>query len=128
MISEQVDEYLTSILSMYAPKSARGLTKRVAQKLAASGAEARVERACSFASAREALSKCGTVLAEDGHFLGGVLLSGAASMNPAFVALQVEPDHLLVKAYAKEGLIKQHTAERAIETLLAALFPEGALP
>lgn len=47
--------------------------------------------------------------------IGGVILSGAAKMNPVFLALQLKDGQVYLKAWAKEGLIKQHAAERAIE-------------
>lgn len=42
-------------------------------------------------------------------------------MNPAIVVLKKENDRMIGNAYAKEGLIKQHTAEKAIQRVFALL-------
>lgn len=42
-------------------------------------------------------------------------------MNPAFLLLWIEGETIHLTASAKEGLIKQHTAERAVDTFKAAL-------
>lgn len=36
-------------------------------------------------------------------------------MNPSVVVISVEDSTIRICAYAKEGLIKQHSAEKAIE-------------
>ena len=41
-------------------------------------------------------------------------------MNPAVVLLWIEGNDIHIKATAKEGLIKQHTAEKAIEIFKSA--------
>lgn len=42
-------------------------------------------------------------------------------MNPAAVAVKIKGSKILVKAYAKEGLIKQHTAEKAVKQVFDVL-------
>ena len=68
-------------------------------------------------------------LAEIGTFLergedAWVLLvdAGVGGMNKAVLAASLEGDMIHVQAWAKEGLIKQHTAEKAIDRLKAALL------
>lgn len=46
--------------------------------------------------------------------------SGVWSMNPAVVELSFGDTHMEITAWAKEGIIKQHTAEKAIQTCLDA--------
>lgn len=50
-----------------------------------------------------------------------VVGSGVWSMNPAVVELLFCDTQVEIIAWAKEGLIKQHTAEKAIQTCLTAL-------
>jgi hypothetical protein len=42
-------------------------------------------------------------------------------MNPSFAVLWIEGNTIGIKASAKEGLIKQHTAEGAVEIFESAL-------
>lgn len=125
MTKEQVNELLTNIISTYAPQFGRALTKAAARKLADSAVEEQLENitGSTYTSAKTALSECGIILEEnmsDGS-IAGVIQSGAANMNPAFVLLSIEGNTIHMKASAKEGLIKQHTAKRAIEIFKLAL-------
>ena len=123
MTTEEINELLANILSTYAPQFGRSFNKRVALKLAASSVEDMLENMTGdiCALAKTALSKCGTILEESDNTIAGVILSGAANMNPAFVLLRIEGDTVHIKATAKEGLIKQHTAEKAIEIFKTAI-------
>lgn len=125
MTKEQVNELLTNMISTYAPEYGRAITKAVAHKLAASAAEEQFENItdCTYTSAKRAFLECGTVLEEnmsDGT-IAGVMMSGAANMNPAFVLLSIEGNTIHMKASAKEGLIKQHAAQGAINIYKSAL-------
>jgi hypothetical protein len=55
--------------------------------------------------------------------LRGVVGSGVAGLNPAYVIAVVEAavGQVSIAAHAKEGLIKQHTAQKAVRQLLATL-------
>ena len=123
MTEEQINELLASIISMYAPSFGRSINKRVASKLATLSVEHLFESMPdnSYTLAKTALAKCGTILEESDNTIAGVVLSGAANMNPAFVLLRIDRNNIYIKATAKEGLIKQHTAEKAIEILKLAL-------
>lgn len=77
----------------------------------------------AYALMKTALSTYGTILeenTEDGT-ISGVILSEAANMNPAFLLLWIEGTSIHLAANAKEGLIKQHTAERAVDVFKSAL-------
>ncbi len=119
MTKEQINELLANIISTYSPQFGKAIAKKAALKLVTSTVEDRIEKAGGsiYALAKDALSSCGTVLEEDmaKGVIAGVIMSGAASMNPAFVLIWMEGDTIHMEASAKEGLIKQHTAEKAIE-------------
>lgn len=125
MTTEQINELLANIISMYGPQFGRSLTKRVALRLETSCVEDLLENITgnTYALAKTALSECGTILEESivENTIAGVILSGVANMNPAFVLLEIERDNIYIKASAKEGLIKQHTAERAIDIIKSTL-------
>ena len=58
--------------------------------------------------------------------LQAVIRSGFARLNPAVVQIDVQPtagdtSHVTVRATAKEGLIRQRTAEKAVTRVVSAL-------
>lgn len=125
MTEEQINESLAGIISMYAPKFGRVITKKVALKLAMSRVEEQIRNVGehTYILAKTAFSECGTIFEENikDYIIAGVIFSGTANMNPAFLMLWIEGDNIHLAASAKEGLIKQHTAERAVEAFKSAL-------
>lgn len=125
MTAEQANEWLANLISTYAPQSGRALTKGVALKLATLSVEDQLENitGSTYALAKAAFSECGTILEEsiEDSRIAGIILSGVANMNPAFVLLWIEHNTIHMKASAKEGLIKQCTAEKAIGIFKSAL-------
>lgn len=125
MTNKEMDELLADVISTYASTFGKSLTKKVAQKLAASAIENQIQNinGDAYALAKAALSQCGTILEENSSdkIISGVILAGIANMNPAFIVLWVQDNTILIKASAKEGLIKQHTAEQAVKIFEAAL-------
>lgn len=71
----------------------------------------------------EALISIGKVLdqSDDGSELIAVVGAGAANMNVAFVAVAVKKDSVQASAVAREGLIKQGTAKKALARIKASL-------
>lgn len=117
MDQEEIKELLAEIISRYAPPGPGAWgAKKGSSKLPMSCVEARVEAGCNaYAAARTALARCGAILEEgEKNVITGVILAGALDMNPAFIIIRAEENVLHIIAQAKEGLIKQHTAEKAI--------------
>lgn len=77
----------------------------------------------AYQNAKTALMKTGEVLEEDEHngTITGTVISGIQDMNPAVLVIDVEQENLKITAYAKEGIINQHTSEKAIEKFVEAL-------
>ena len=78
---------------------------------------------CTLAEGRAALEKCGVLLPDDtepGETVG-IVMAGFGDKNPAVVELDGEDGALQVRATAKEGLIQQNTASKALAKLRAAL-------
>lgn len=125
MTEEQINELLASIISIYAPKFGSTISRKAALKLAMSRVEEQIGDVGEhpYTLAKTVFSECGTVLEENtkDYRIAGVILSGTANMNPAFLLLWIEGDYIRLTASAKEGLIKQHTAERAVEAFKSAL-------
>lgn len=123
MNQEQVNQLLAEIVSMYAPAPGKRGAKWVVSKLPMSSAEEQIPiGSLPYTAVKTALARCGTILREDQSGFAGVILAGALDMNPAFVIIWAEDTILHIFAQAKEGLIKQHTAEKAIQKLKSALL------
>lgn len=124
-MEEQVNEWLADVIAAYAPQFGRRITKKAARTLAMSSTEAEIEQihGCAYALAKAALSACGTVLEEReaDSVLAGVVMAGFSNLNPCFVLLRTTEDRIHIKASAKEGLIKQNTAQQAVAALQNAL-------
>ena len=76
-----------------------------------------------YPTAWELLSRqirCASVLEEENHLII-IAGSGAMQMNPAVVELRFSDTGVEMTAWAKEGLIKQHTAQKAIQACGKAL-------
>jgi len=76
-------------------------------------------RKMTFANLRDCLIGLGTILEEDFE-LNSYIVSvpaGIADMNNAIIAIQLTKNELYICGYAPEGLIKQHTAKKAIEKI-----------
>ena len=125
MTKEQINELLANIISSHASPSGRAASKKTALKLTMSAIECQIENTVgdTYTLMKTALSECGTILEENVEYgmISGIILSGFANMNPAFLQFWIEGTSIHLVANAKEGLIKQHTAEGAIETFKSAL-------
>ena len=122
MDQEEVNQLLAEIISIYAPGSGKKSAKWVASKLPMSSVEEEIFiGSLPDAAVKAAFVRCGMILKEGQGALCGVIPAGAMDMNPAFVIVWIENHVLHILAQAKEGLIKQHTAEKAIQKLRAAL-------
>jgi hypothetical protein len=107
--------------------------KWVARRLSSSSAEGTLEVPMNardaLVHAFRALTEVGELLPDETEHgipaLRAVVGSGTLGMNPAVVDLSVEPvaeslARVTIRATAKEGLIKQHTAEKAIKRVIDA--------
>lgn len=128
MTDEQMNDLMAYIISTYAAPYgilAAKASKRAALKLATANITetATVSAPDAYMRAKTALSHCGTILEEDDteQVLSGLIMSGSLNMNPSIVVIWVDGNCIHIKASAKEGLIKQHTAEKAIAIFKSAL-------
>lgn len=73
----------------------------------------------TFINLRDCLIGLGTILEED-FDLNVYIISvqaGVVNKNNAIVAVKLNNNKLYMFGYAREGLIKQHTAEKAMEKI-----------
>ena len=132
MTNDQMNDLLADIISMYAAphgRTAAKATKKTALKLVASSVADTIENIphSTYETAKRTLFECGTILEEDAveSTISGIIMSGSLNMNPAFVVIWADGTCMHIKASAKEGLIKQHTAEKAIAIFKSALLSIG---
>lgn len=132
MTKDQMNDLLADIISMYAAphgRMAAKATKKTVLKLVTSSVEDTIENIpqSSYETAKYALFKCGTILEDDPveNTFSGIIMAGSLNMNPAFVVVWADGICIHIKASAKEGLIKQHTAEKAIAIFKSALLSSG---
>ncbi len=83
----------------------------------------------TFAQLRDSLLGLGRILEEDfeNKIYVTSIAAGVADRNAAVVAVRLSGDSLDLAGYAREGLIKQHTAEKAIEKICTAIHARGFL-
>ena len=77
----------------------------------------------SILQIRDRLYLLGSILHEDleHQVYVAAIRSGFADMGHAVVALQLQGNTLNILGYAKEGIIKQHICEKALQKLVAAI-------
>lgn len=77
----------------------------------------------SLTQIRDKIIGSGTILEEDfqNQIYVIAIMSGMGDMNEAIVVIQLYEKTLKIMAYAREGLIKQNTAKKAINKLLKIL-------
>lgn len=68
---------------------------------------------------RKAIAACGNILEanDDEQFFIAVIPTGRMNATCALVAVVLQNDILYFAAFAKEGLIKQHLAQTAIDSI-----------
>ena len=73
----------------------------------------------SFVQLRDKLIGKGTILDEDfeKQIYTINIMSGFANQNTATIAIKLTGNKLELAGYAREGIIKQHTVEKAVEVL-----------
>ena len=119
MTKDEMNDLLAQAVSKYALMIGVSSTEKIIKKLDLSSESKalKAKEKDAFLNARNALMECGKVLLEDRNEsrVEGIIYAGAANMNPSIVVACVDGDTITVMAYAKEGLIKQKTAKKAIE-------------
>ena len=124
MNSKEIDELLSALICKYAGSADSKLLKKVVKKLDSNSVNEQIAVLDNgYAKVLAAMQQCGTIVKteESEETAVAVIMAGAAGMNPAVVAAKVEGHFVYIKATAKEGLIKQHTAEKAIGILKTVL-------
>ena len=125
-MDEQVmNDLLADAISRYSAISGSPAVKLTAKKLKMQSASKRIQISGNdtFSKVRDAVNECGKIMLEDENrnLVEALVKSGSSGMNPAVVVAKTDGETMDICAYAKEGLINQHTAEKAIEKVMSKL-------
>lgn len=125
MTQEEINALLIEAVARYSTLTSAPAVKSIAKKLQTCSDFQIVALSVpdAYQSAKDAMKACGEILLEDDNnqHIEGLIYAGAASMNPAIVVVVASGAALSIGAFAKEGLINQHTAKKAIELYIHAL-------
>ena len=112
------DAYFKVAVQVGTPGSARGYGKR---KLSSAQRTAATE-GNYYQKARELLARAGNIVADEPEYqLALYAVKGLGLRNPAVVELMFTDTDVTVTAWAKEGLIPQKSAPKAVDAALAGL-------
>lgn len=120
MNESKMDELLVGALREYGLGLADKAIEKAVKRLPTEAVSRVVEvEGLAPLKLRDALVLVGKVLEESDDCRTYVVMVGAgvAKANPAIVAIILDEKRVMMKAYAKEGLIKQHTAEKALDAI-----------
>ena len=125
MTKEKINELLAEAVGKYGLMIGTKVTKNTVKKLptCSENKTLKSKESDAFLNARNALMECGKILLEDRdqNMVEGIIYAGAGNMNPSIVVINVTGKEITIAAYAKEGLINQHTAKKAIERFSSVL-------
>lgn len=117
MLTEEImNKILGEVLSQYGNYLG---VKKVTSKLPAIAFHQTVQ-GMSLVEMEAKIGKIAELLCkdEDDGKIIAIVRAGVANMNPAIVVAMADGGNVHLSAYAKEGLIKQHTAEKAVKRIL----------
>lgn len=119
LTEDYIDDLLCSLISEYGRINGK-LTEKIVYKVTSKLPKQFVKVVfdeITYFQALKAINEVGNIFNQDDdkQECTAVVYSGGLNMNPAFVALKSEGDKTYIAAFAKEGIIKQHTAQKAID-------------
>lgn len=125
MKQEEINERLVDAVSKYGLMIGIRITKATIKKLPMCSERKTIfsKEDDAFLNARNAVMETGKVLLEDrdNNIVEGIIYAGIRNMNPAIVVVYTSARMITISAYAKEGLINQHTAKKALDRFISAL-------
>lgn len=125
LTEDYINDLLCSVISEYGRangKLTQKLVYKVTSKLSTQSVKA-VFDGITYFQALKAINKVGNIVMQndESQECTAVVFSGGLNMNPAFIALKSEGDKTYIAAFAKEGIIKQHTAQKAINSIFNSI-------
>ena len=107
-----MNDILRKKIECYVSVSKRGLESR---KL--------LIKNCKIEKVRDVLMKYGDILEEDlkdGIYVSS-MKSGVGNMNRTIIATHIDKENVYIVAFAREGLINQHTSCKAVSKIVGDL-------
>ena len=123
---EYINNLLCSLISEYSRvngKLTQKLVYKITSKLSTQSVKAVFDEADYYQVLQAIINVGGNIFSKDDEKqeCTAIVYSGALNMNPAFIALKSDCDKTYIAAFAKEGIIKQHTAQKAIDSIFNAI-------
>lgn len=116
MENEQLYKRLQKSVKKYEPGADDKLLKKVETQCVYEEIDS---KGLKFKQLRDKLMLLGSIMEEDEkkNIYVAVVNAGAKNGNPCIMVANLLEDKVAVYAYAREGLIKQHTAKKAVDKL-----------
>ena len=124
-MNNKLREKLKDALRLYGADLGFVLTDMQVQKLLDAGTYEEIPTVdCDGQKLANAIMTVGKVLqqSDDGKSYIAAIGSGVGNMNVAMIAIELDGERLEMLAVAREGLIKQQTAKKAISRVQEALI------
>lgn len=124
-MNNKLEEKLRDALGFYGADLGFVVTDTQVQKLLDAGVYEEIPTVdCNRQKLANAIMTVGKVLqqSDDGKAYIAAIGSGVGNMNVAMAAIELDDDNLEMLAVAREGLIKQQTAKKAISRVQEALI------
>ena len=128
-INEILENELQKVVLVAGGSPFSGMSsKAIAKKLPAMSYADKIDihAANNFMLCEKVLNLQGNIMDSDASegIITAVVGSGFGNMNPAVLIVKATDEAVFARAAAKEGLIKQHTAEKAIQNLFDKIRQE----
>lgn len=124
-MNNKLEEKLRDAFGLYGADLGFVVTDTQVQKLLDAGVYEEIPTVdCNGQKLANAIMTVGKVLqqSDDGKSYIAAIGSGVGNMNVAMTAIELDDDNLEMLAVAREGLIKQQTAKKAISRMQEALI------
>ena len=120
MDKKQMDQFLIKAVKKFEP----GVNEKMLEKVSKQSEYAELQiDGISFLAVRDKLILLGKVLEENEKkkLYTGCINAGVGNSNPCILVVYVNENQVVIDAFAREGLINQHTAKKAVKKLKESL-------
>ena len=120
MDKKQMDQFLIKAVKKFEP----GVNEKMLEKVSKQSEYAELQiDGISFLAVRDKLILLGKVLEENEKkkLYTGCINAGVGNSNPCILVVYVNENQVVIDAFAREGLITQHTAKKAVKKLKESL-------
>ena len=120
MDKKQMDQFLIKAVKKFEP----GVNEKMLEKVSKQSEYEELQiDGITFLAVRDKLILLGKVLEENEKkkLYTGCINAGVGNSNPCILVVYVNVNMVVIDAFAREGLINQHTAKKAVKKLKESL-------